>query len=127
MLIFINTFTPIGIVAACVGVYVAITQVQTWIRDSQINKGATEWCRRYFPDLGHAPIVDFVVALVHASGSDLLDLTPNMPVSNLQPPSDDGIDDWLRFVLKDARIKGVEISVPPDSSLERLINEIAAT
>lgn len=79
----IFTMPPLGLLAGAGVVYIAIKQVETWRRDSRINRGATEWCRRYFPHAGHAPIVDFVVTLAHARDVDLNVLEPSTQLQTL--------------------------------------------
>jgi hypothetical protein len=111
-----------------------LLQFRVWKFDSRVNREATEWCRRQYPELGGTPIVDLLVAMAQNLSVDFATLTPSTLLVDLVL-SPDGRNDtayielsqMLQCVVHEARIKKVDCSGFAGSTLDDAIQFVISS
>jgi hypothetical protein len=93
-----------------------VWQFAKWRSDSAIKNDATNWCRKYYPDAGGAPVVDFMIAVAHQTAPDFGNWSPGTPLDDVSwtwdddqaeygyPEAQDRTQAWLFDILAVAKI-----------------------
>jgi hypothetical protein len=111
-----------------------IWQFKKWTTDSTIVKNATRWCERYYPNAGSTPVVDFMIAVAHATNPDFDKWSPSTSLDVLNwmsdddqaeywyPDAQDRTQAWLCNVIADAKITSTDLSNFSGTTLGDAIN-----
>lgn len=71
-------------------------QFAQWRSDASIKRSATMWCRKFYPDAGGTPIVDFMIAVAHETGPDFGNWSPDTALDDLIGLRSDELDELCR-------------------------------